>query len=53
MNYLFGQAKLVIWKTRVGSLDAMAVLLGLVMARLRIEFSYCMLVGKMEEFVDV
>ena len=59
MNFLFGQAKLAIWKTRksrrsvVGSLDAKAVLLGLVTARLRIEFSYCKLVGKMGEFVDV
>ena len=44
VKFLFGQAKLAIWKTRksrrlgVGSHDAKAVLLGLVMARLRIEF---------------
>ena len=42
----------------VGLLDAKAVLLGLVTARLQIEFSYCQLVGKteefmMEEFVDM
>ena len=37
----------------MGSLDVRAVLLGLVTARLRIEFSFYKLVGKVEGFVDV
>ena len=41
------------YKTRNRVIDAKAVVLGLVMARLLFEFSYCRLVGKIEEFITV
>ncbi|KAL7887731.1 hypothetical protein AOLI_G00054520 [Acnodon oligacanthus] len=59
LNFLSGTAKLAIWKTRKnqmlgqGAVDVVAVFLGLVAARRRLEHAYYNLVGKLPEFMSI
>ena len=59
LNFLFGQAKLATWKSRKnkrlgkGSFEAGDIVLGLVAARLRVEFTYYKLVRNLSQFVSV
>ncbi len=59
INSLSGTAKLVIWKTRKNILlgqDAISVVpmfLGLVAARLKVEFAYYKMVDCLPKFVDI
>lgn len=56
LNYVLGTAKLSIWKTRknkllgIGGLDPVKMLKGLIANRLKIEFSYYVLVGDLITF---
>ncbi|KAL7838883.1 hypothetical protein AOLI_G00272870 [Acnodon oligacanthus] len=55
----YGKAKLAIWKMRKnqmlgqGAVDVVAVFLGLVAARLRLEHAYYSLMGKLPEFMSI
>jgi len=59
IHFLSGTAKLVIWKTRKNKLlwqDAISVVpmfLGIVAARLKVEFVYYKLVGCLPKFVEI
>lgn len=59
LNFLFGNAKLAIWKTRKnkilgqGAVNPIFMFLGLVGSRLRVEYAYYKLVGCLERFMDI
>ena len=59
INFISGQAKLAIWKTRknrvrgVGTEDVMLMLTGMLAARLRVEFEFYKLINKTADFEDM
>ena len=58
VNFIFSQAKLVIWLSRKKrikgeSSDALQIMTCLIKARIRIEFEYYKLINKIERFINL
>jgi hypothetical protein len=59
LNFVFGNAKLAIWKTRKnkisghGAVNPIFMFLGLVGSRLRVEYTYYKLVGRLQLFMEI